>query len=425
MLARQILKTVATKTATKSGVRAYSTIWSKVQMGPPDPILGVTVAFKADTDPNKMNLGVGAYRDDKGKPYVLSCVRKAETKIFESKMDHEYAAISGIPEFTKAATKLLLGENHPFIKDNKVAVIQTLSGTGALRVATSFLRRFLDNKEIFLPDPTWGNHIPISRDAGFEVKTYRYYNKAGNSLDLDGMLADLKNAPSKSIILLHACAHNPTGIDPTESQWKQIEQVCKEKGHIIFFDSAYQGFASGDPEKDAFPVRHFIEQGHKPIITQSFAKNFGLYGERVGSIQIIAESAEEKERLESQLKILVRPMYSNPPIYGARIVDLVLNNPELKKEWLSEVNGMASRIISMRQKLVKHLKDLGSKRDWSHITNQIGMFCFTGLSPAQVETLTKKWHVYLTKDGRVSMAGVTSGNVEYLAKAIHDVTKDA
>ncbi len=224
---------------------------------------------------------------------------------------------------------------------------------------------------------------------------------------------------------MHACAHNPTGIDPTESQWKQIEQVCKQKNHIIFFDSAYQGFASGDPEKDAFPVRLFIEKGHKPIITQSFAKNFGLYGERVGSIQIIAESAEEKERLESQLKILVRPMYSNPPIYGARIVDLVLNNPELKKEWLSEVNGMASRIISMRQKLVKHLKDLGSKRDWSHITNQIGMFCFTGLSPAQVETLTKKWHVYLTKDGRVSMAGVTSGNVEYLAKAIHDVTKDA
>jgi aspartate aminotransferase len=399
------------------------TIWKKVELGPPDPILGVTVAFNKDTHPNKMNLGVGAYRDDEGKPYILSCVRKAETKIYESKMDHEYAPISGLPQFVSAAAKLLLGDNHPALKENKVAGVQALSGTGALRVATNFMRRFLDQKDIYVPDPTWGNHIPICRDAGFNVQKYRYYDASKNGLNLSGMLEDLQKAPNNSIILLHACAHNPTGIDPTKEQWKEIEKVCRQKSHVIFFDSAYQGFASGDPEVDAFPIRYFIENGHKPLVTQSFAKNFGLYGERVGALQIIAESVAEKDALESQLKIIIRPMYSNPPIYGARIVEIVLNNPELKKEWLREVKGMADRIISMRRKLVQHLKDVGSKRDWSHITNQIGMFCYSGLNESQVEQLISKYHIYLTKDGRISMAGVSSKNVEYLAKAIHEVTK--
>jgi len=237
------------------------------------------------------------------------------------------------------------------------------------------------------------------------------------------MKKSLKDAPNGSLILLHACAHNPTGVDPTQDQWKELSTVIKEKNHFVLFDSAYQGFASGDPSRDAFPVRHFIEQGHKPVICQSFAKNFGLYGERIGAFHIVAESTEEKERILSQLLIIIRPMYSNPPVAGARLVAEVLNDAALTKEWHSEVKLMADRIISMRDGLVTQLKQAGSTRDWSHITSQIGMFCFSGLTAAQVETLKTKWHVYMTADGRISMAGVSSDKLKYLADAIHDVSK--
>jgi len=280
----------------------------------------------------------------------------------------------------------------------------------------------LPQTDIYLPEPTWGNHKPIFKDSGYNLKSYTYYDGKGG-LDFQGMKKSLKDAPNGSIILLHACAHNPTGVDPTQDQWKELSTVLKEKNHFILFDSAYQGFASGDPTRDAFPVRHFIEQGHLPVVCQSFAKNFGLYGERIGAFHIVTDSTEEKERLLSQLLIIIRPMYSNPPITGARLVAEILNDPELSKEWYKEVKLMADRIISMRQGLVKSLKDAGSKRDWSHITSQIGMFCFSGLTPEQVETLKTKWHIYMTKDGRISMAGVYSDKVKYLADAMHDVTK--
>jgi len=237
------------------------------------------------------------------------------------------------------------------------------------------------------------------------------------------MKKSLNDAPNNSLILLHACAHNPTGVDPTQSQWKDLSTVCKQKNHFLLFDSAYQGFASGDPSRDAFPVRHFIEQGHKPVVCQSFAKNFGLYGERIGAIHVVGETTEEKEKLLSQLLIIIRPMYSNPPITGARLVAEVLNDAALAKEWHSEVKLMADRIISMREGLVKQLKLAGSTRDWSHITSQIGMFCFSGLNADQVELLKNKWHIYMTKDGRISMAGVFSDKLKYLADAIHDVSK--
>jgi len=391
-------------------------------MGPPDPILGVTVAFKNDPSTVKQNLGVGAYRDDAGKPFVLSCVRKAEERIFQANRDHEYGPIGGLPEFTSVAAKLLFGPNSKVIAEGKVATIQTLSGTGALRVAGQFLKRFLPNTTIYLPEPTWGNHKPIFKDSGFDLKFYTYYDGKGG-LAFDQMKSDLKNVPEKSIILLHACAHNPTGVDPTPDQWRELSKVLKEKNHFPFFDSAYQGFASGDPDKDAFPIRHFIEEGHKPLVCQSFAKNFGLYGERVGALHFVADSTDEQARLLSQLLILVRPMYSNPPISGARIVTEVLNDSSLATLWAKEVKIMADRIISMRVALVKHLKEFGSVRDWSHITNQIGMFCFSGLDATQVATLKTKWHIYMTSDGRISMAGVSSDKVKYLAEAIHDVTK--
>jgi aspartate aminotransferase len=236
------------------------------------------------------------------------------------------------------------------------------------------------------------------------------------------MVQDIKKAPNGSVFLLHACAHNPTGVDPSKAQWEQLADIFKEKNHFIVFDSAYQGFASGDPDRDAFPIRHFIKKGHQPAVCQSFAKNFGLYGERIGAFSIVADNPTEAQAIESQLKILIRPMYSNPPIYGARVVSTILADADLTSQWRKEVKIMADRIGTMRSKLVEGLKENGSKKDWAHITNQIGMFCYTGLSPQQVETLISEHHVYLTGNGRISMAGVSSKNVSYLAKAMHIVS---
>jgi len=433
MVARQQLpaSSSATKLAQNNRPRGrgYSTdgVWWHVPKGPEDPILGVTLAFNKDTSPNKMNLGVGAYRDDNGKPYILPTVRKVtaelQKRLEEGKDDHEYLGIVGDPNFNKAAIKLALGDNSAHIAEKKVVTIQALSGTGALRVAGEFLNRFHPNKETFVPTPTWANHVPLFTDAGLSVSYYRYYDKARNGLDWKGLMTDITLVPRKSIILLHACAHNPTGQDPTLDQWKELEQYIKIKGHLVIFDCAYQGFASGDPERDVAAVRYFVERGHNIILCQSFAKNFGLYGQRIGAVSFLTSTPEEAINVESQLKILVRPMYSNPPKQGARIVSAILNSPDLSAEWRKEVKGMADRIISMRGRLVAGLKEAGSTRNWSHITDQIGMFCFSGLSAEQVDRLANEFHIYMTKNGRISMAGVTSHNVDYLAKAIHEVTK--
>ncbi|MCJ1278581.1 aspartate transaminase aat1 [Puttea exsequens] len=388
-----------------------------------DAILGITEAFKADSFGEKINLGVGAYRDNSGKPYVLPSVKTAEKSVIGSGLDKEYAGITGVPAFTKAAAVLAYGSGSEAVINDQIAITQSISGTGALRIGGDFLARFYpSSKKIYIPTPSWANHNAVFKDSGLEVVKYRYYNKDTIGLDFEGMLADIKAAPDGSIILLHACAHNPTGIDPTEQQWKQISDVFKEKKHYPFFDMAYQGFASGDTDKDAFAVRHFQSQGHQFCLAQSFAKNMGLYGERVGAFSIRCASADEKKRVDSQIKILVRPLYSNPPIHGARIASKILNTPELNEQWLQEVKGMAERIIEMRALLKKNLEELGSKHDWSHITSQIGMFAYTGLKPEQMDKLAKEHSVYATKDGRISVAGITTGNVKRLAEAIHKVT---
>jgi len=397
-------------------------------MGPEDPILGVTVAFNKDTDSKKINLGVGAYRDDNNKPFILECVREAEKRIFEAKMDHEYLPIGGSAQFNKLVQELQLGSESPVIKDKRITTIQAISGTGALRVAAQFINRWIDlpgdnKKTVYLPNPTWGNHIPIFQDSGFGIKYYKYYDENTCGLNFKGLIEDVQNAPTGSLFLFHACAHNPTGVDPDIAQWQQISNICKEKGHFVFFDLAYQGFASGSPEQDAAAVRLFIKDGHNVGIAQSFAKNFGLYGERIGALSFLAKDADEATRLESQLKILVRPMYSNPPISGARIVQTILSDPKLTTQWRGEVDFMAKRIIGMRHALVTNLKDLGSKKEWSHITKQIGMFAYTGLKPEQVDRMSKDFHVYLTRNGRISIAGITSHNVRWLATAMHEVTK--
>ncbi|KAJ3296259.1 aspartate transaminase aat1 [Rhizoclosmatium sp. JEL0117] len=401
--------------------------WAKVPQGPPDPILGVSEAFKADSNAKKMNLGVGAYRDDKNKPYVLECVKKAEKIIFAAGQDKEYLGITGLAAYNQLAAELAYGENSSALKEGRVVTTQSLSGTGALRIGGEFLARWFNGKggkKIYLPTPSWGNHGNIFRDSKLEVGNYRYYDKKNIALDFAGLKEDLNNLPEESIVLLHACAHNPTGVDPTEAQWRELSDLFKAKKHVAFFDMAYQGFASGDPSKDAFAVRHFVEQGHNILLAQSFAKNLGLYGERVGLFSIVVADKEEAKRVDSQVKILVRPMYSNPPLSGPRIVKEVLGNAELKAEWHREVKLMADRIISMRSELRNHLeKTYGSQKNWSHITSQIGMFCFTGLTPEQVDRLKTEYSVYLTRDGRISIAGITSGNVKYLAEAIHNVTK--
>lgn len=301
--------------------------------------------------------------------------------------------------------------------------VQSLSGTGALRVAGEYLNRFQPGTPLYLPTPTCANHIPLFKDSGLQVRNYRYYNPNTCGLDFEGMKTDIEEAPEGSIILYHACAHNPTGVDPTEEQWNELSQLTKKRNHFAMFDCAYQGFASGDCERDVYAVRKFVDDGHLIGLAQSFAKNFGLYGERVGALTFLAEDEKQANVLRSQLNALIRPMYSNPPIFGARLVTEILEDPELKQQWLEEVNGMSGRIIRMRETLVNGLKNAGSEKNWDHITNQIGMFCFTGLSPEQVDTLRTEYHIYMTRNGRVSVAGVNSGNVDYLAKAMHEVTQ--
>jgi len=338
-------------------------------------------------------------------------------------LNHEYAAIGGLAEFNLAAAKLLLEDDSDVITSGNFVTVQALSGTGALRIGAEFLHRFLHKgTKVYMPSPTWANHIPLFNDAGFEIKNYRYYLPETCGLDIEGFVHDIKHAPERSVILLHACAHNPTGVDPNQDVWSEISKICLQRNHFVFFDCAYQGFASGNTDKDAWAIRKFIRDGHKVCVSQSFAKNFGLYGERIGAFTIVTENQKETKALQSQLQILIRPMYSNPPVHGARIVSTILNDPQLRETWKSEVKLMADRIIHMREGLVTSLHKFGSKRDWSHITNQIGMFCFSGLTPEQVDRLANDFSIYMTRNGRISMAGVISSKIDYLAESIHKVT---
>jgi len=401
-----------------------SSWWTNVKMAPPDPILGVTDAFKRDKNPNKINLGVGAYRTDEGKPFVLECVKRAEVDIANQKLDKEYTQITGVPEFCEASARLFLGDDSPVIKNQLYVTSQTLSGTGALRVGAEFLKKYFPyEKVVWLPTPSWGNHNPIFSDSNFAVKQYRYYKPSTRGFDFEACIEDINNIPNNHVILLQACAHNPTGVDPSKEQWREISKAIKKRNLFPFIDLAYQGFASGDTDRDAFAARLFAEDGHEFMITQSFSKNMGLYGERVGALTYVLSDKDDLQRILSQLKVLIRRMYSNPPRHGAQIAARVLNTPELRTLWLEEVKTMADRIITMRSDLVNNLKKEGSTHNWQHITDQIGMFCFTGLNEQQVNRLINDYSVYLTKDGRISVAGVSSKNNAYLAHAIHQVTK--
>ena len=414
----------------RTAVRALSA-WAGVPAAPADPILGLTADFLADESPVKVSLGVGAYRDGSGKPYVLPSIAEAEKRVVANLTDHEYAPISGNAAFLKLSLEFAYGANSAPLAEGRVAAAQALSGTGCLRVAGELLARLpaltgasgAAKPVIYVPDPTWGNHLNIFRDAGLEIRKYRYLDAATKTtLDFAGMKADLEGAEAGATILLHACAHNPTGVDPSLDQWKELSAALKPKGTQLFFDCAYQGFASGDAEQDAAALRYFVADGHELLLAQSYAKNFGLYGERVGALSAVCATADEKASLESQLKALIRPMYSSPPLHGARVVAEVLADAELRSRWTAECAGMADRITGMRSALKAALEAAGSTRDWSHIVNQIGMFAYTGLTADQVKAMRADNHVYCTLDGRISVAGLTPDNVDHVAKAIHAVT---
>jgi len=397
-----------------------------VEAGPPIEVFALTAAFTQDTFPQKVNLGVGAYRTEESKPWVLPVVRKIEEQMAkDTTLNKEYLPVLGLPAFTTAATSMLLGKDSKALLDGTAAGIQCLSGTGALRVAGEFLARTLNYSVVYGSDPTWENHKLVFINAGFkEYRSYRYWNPTTRGLDLEGMLEDLRAAPENAVVILHAVAHNPTGVDPTPEQWKEIAKVVEERKLFPLLDSAYQGFASGDLDRDAWAVRYFVERGFELICCQSFAKNFGLYNERVGNLTLVTKNPGNLSKVLSQITLLIRGMYSNPPSHGARIVATALSDPSLFDEWRVCIKTMSDRIRLMRAGLKERLVALGTPGTWDHIVNQIGMFSYTGLTPKQVEFLRTEHHIYMLKSGRINMCGLTLANLDYVAKAIHEaVTK--
>jgi len=401
-------------------------LFSAVQAAPPIEVFKLSRDFQADPDPLKVSLGVGAYRTDEGKPWILPVVKKAEKKlseqIDEEAINHEYLPVLGLDSFSKGATSMLLGENSKAISEGRAFGAQALSGTGALRNGAEFLNRINGFSTCYYSSPTWGNHGLIFKNAGFkDLRQYRYWNASQKGLDFEGMKADLEEAPENAVIILHACAHNPTGVDPTKEQWKELAELIKRKKLFPFFDCAYQGFASGSLDTDAWSVRFFVEQGFELFCSQSFSKNFGLYNERAGNLTVVLSSpGQQVENFKSQMTLIIRAMYSNPPAHGSRIVDTVMKDPVLYQEWKDCIKVMATRIISMRAGLRARLEALGTPGTWDHITSQIGMFSYTGLNQQQCEYLVKEKHIYLLKSGRISMCGVTPGNIDYVAQSINE-----
>jgi aspartate aminotransferase len=402
--------------------------WRDVPLAPPDSIFKLTYTFNTDTFEKKVNLGVGAYRDDNGKPWVLPVVKKATQRLLnDESLNHEYLPITGLPEFTASAAELILGRTSPAIQDQRVASVQTISGTGANHLGALFLSRFYrwtDAPRVHLSDPTWANHQAIFKNVGIEPVNYPYYDPNTIGLDFAGFTGALSEAPHRSVFLLHACAHNPTGVDPTQEQWKKVADIMLAKKHFAFFDCAYQGFASGNLDNDAWAIRHFIEVGVPLLVCQSFAKNAGLYGERVGALHIVSPNPEAAGRVKSQLSVLQRSEISNPPSHGARLATLILKDPELFEQWKQDIKMMANRIIAMRRELYRLLTDeFKTPGNWDHIVNQIGMFSFTGLNAEQSKRMIEKTHIYLTSNGRISMAGLNSKNIRYVAESMDAVVR--
>ena len=401
-----------------------ASFWSHLKLGPPDRIFGLLEACKADPRPEKVNLAIGTYVDTDDKPYVLKVVRKAEESLARKNLDKEYADILGIPAFRQATAELMLTKSCPFVQKKQVASAQTISGTGGLSTAAKFIASFhRHEKVVYLPNPTWPNHAPIFTAAGFECRQYTYYNSATRLFDSESTLKDLSEMAEGSVVLFQGCGHNPTGSDPTDEEWRNLSKLRKEKNLLVLFDMVYQGFGSGTLDGDAVGVRQFAKDKNNIIISYSYAKNMGLYGERTGCVLVLTSSAEEAVVVESQLKRIIRPLWSNPPVHGARIATEILTDPQLFEEWMTELKGMAQRIDSMRTAMTAALKRTGSKCDWSHIEKQRGWFAYTGLTSVQVQRMQDEFAVYMQKDGRLPLVKINPTNVGRVADAIHHVTK--
>jgi len=400
-----------------------ATRFQGIAQGPRIEAFALNKEYEGDTAEKKVNLGAGVYRTEEGLPWVLPVVKKVELQMAQNdKLNHEYLPVLGLKDLCDSATELLLGSDSEAIKTGKAFGVQSLSGTGALRVAAEVLHRLLNYNTFYISKPSWENHNLIFYNSGFtDGREYRYWDQEKRGIDFEGLIEDLETAPENSVIILHACAHNPTGCDPTKEQWTRIAQVMKANKLFPMFDSAYQGFASGDPDLDAWPVRYFVSQGFELLCAQSFAKNFGLYNERVGNLTFVVNDLSAIGSLLSQVTLIVRAMYSNPPNHGARIVSTILKDPQLRKEWKECIQTMSGRVLQMRSQLRCRLEAMKVGGTWGHITTQIGMFSYTGLTEEQVERLVKEYHIYLFKSGRINMCGLNSHNIDYVARAVKEV----
>jgi aromatic-amino-acid transaminase len=399
-----------------------SNLFDRVEMAPRDPILGLTEAFNADTRPTKVNLGVGVYYDDTGKIPILEAVREAEIARSQTSAPRGYLPMEGLAAYDSAVQKLLFGESSPLIRDGRLITAQALGGTGALKIGADLLKRINPNATVLISDPSWENHRALFEGAGFPVKTYPYYDAAMHSVNFEDMEAALRNAGPDSIVVLHACCHNPTGVDLVPEQWKVVAQVARERNFIPFIDIAYQGFAEG-LDADSVAVRFFAETGVPFLVSSSFSKSFSLYGERVGALTIVATSKDEAARLLSQLKRVIRTNYSNPPTHGGVIVSAILNDARLHALWEKDLAGMRDRIKEVRQHFVYGMAARGVTRDFSFVLKQRGMFSYSGLTSAQVERLQKEFGVYAVASGRICVAALNSKNIEYALDSIAAVLK--
>ena len=395
-------------------------LFSAGEMAPRDPILGLNEQFAADTNPAKVNLGVGVYFDDNGKLPLLQCVQAAEKAMMDKPTARGYLPIDGIAAYDNAVKALVFGADSDVVKSGRVATVQAIGGTGGLKIGADFLKKVSPDAKVLISDPSWENHRAIFTNAGFEVGSYRYYDAATRSVDFDGMLADLQAAAPGTIAVLHACCHNPTGYDITPAQWDKVIEVVKAKGLVAFLDMAYQGFGHGIAE-DGAVIGKFVAAGLNIFVSTSFSKSFSLYGERVGALSVVANDKDEAARVLSQLKIVIRTNYSNPPTHGGAVVAAVLNDPALRALWEKELGEMRVRIKAMRQKLVDGLKAAGVKQDMGFITTQIGMFSYSGLSKDQMVRLRSEFGVYGTDTGRMCVAALNSKNIDYVCQSIAKV----
>ena len=395
-------------------------LFSAVEMAPRDPILGLNEQFNADPNPNKVNLGVGVYTDENGKLPLLACVAAAEQQLVEAAKPRGYLPIDGIAAYDAAVQGMVFGADSEPVKAKRVATVQAVGGTGGLKIGADFLKRLNPNAKVLISDPSWENHRALFTHAGFVVENYPYYDAQARGIAFASMRAALEAAPAGTIVVLHACCHNPTGYDLTPAQWAEVVAVVKARGLVPFLDMAYQGFGTGLAE-DGAAVAQFVVSGLDFFVSTSFSKSFSLYGERVGALSVVCKSAEEAARVLSQLKIVIRTNYSNPPIHGAQIVATVLASPSLRAQWEQELAGMRARIKTMRTALVDKLAAAGVKQDLSFITRQQGMFSYSGLNAVQMQRLRSEFGIYGVDSGRICVAALNHKNLDAVAKAIASV----